>query len=182
MATSVPASIPRTTEGNVTTAGNTDTSFETHEDIKIPKQETKNIVKIDSGKTYDDIKVDKTLNLDKIQERSTENLNVTKTDTIEKVSSPDHVLKSFPGSVPKSANLLDKVATRVRSPEKTGSALDSSISEKVNVKAGLGSRWRHSTNDCLACVKTRPPSSHELREAFFAGTMFILKPQNIIVT
>ncbi|XP_013141294.1 PREDICTED: rapamycin-insensitive companion of mTOR [Papilio polytes] len=169
MATSVPASIPRTTEGNVTTAGNTDTSFETHEDIKIPKQETKNIVKIDSGKTYDDIKVDKTLNLDKIQERSTENLNVTKTDNIEKVSSPDHVLKSFPGSVPKSANLLDKVATRVRSPEKTGSALDSSISEKVNVKAGLGSRWRHSTNDCLACVKTRPPSSHELREAFFAA-------------
>ncbi|XP_049865894.1 rapamycin-insensitive companion of mTOR [Pectinophora gossypiella] len=30
-------------------------------------------------------------------------------------------------------------------------------------------RWRHSTADCLACVPTRPPSSHELREAFFAG-------------
>lgn len=30
-------------------------------------------------------------------------------------------------------------------------------------------RWRHSTVDCLACVPTRPPSTHELREAFFAG-------------
>lgn len=30
-------------------------------------------------------------------------------------------------------------------------------------------RWRHSTIDCLACVPTRPPSTHELREAFFAG-------------
>ncbi|CAG9785139.1 unnamed protein product [Diatraea saccharalis] len=30
-------------------------------------------------------------------------------------------------------------------------------------------RWRHSTAECLACVRTRPPSSHELREAFFAG-------------
>ncbi|XP_045493757.1 rapamycin-insensitive companion of mTOR isoform X2 [Colias croceus] len=30
------------------------------------------------------------------------------------------------------------------------------------------SKWRHATRDCLACVRTRPPSSHELREAFFA--------------
>ncbi|XP_063890175.1 rapamycin-insensitive companion of mTOR [Helicoverpa armigera] len=30
-------------------------------------------------------------------------------------------------------------------------------------------KWRHVTADCLACVRTRPPSSHELREAFFAG-------------
>lgn len=30
-------------------------------------------------------------------------------------------------------------------------------------------RWRHSAVDCLACVPTRPPSTHELREAFFAG-------------
>lgn len=30
-------------------------------------------------------------------------------------------------------------------------------------------RWRHSNIDCLACVPTRPPSTHELREAFFAG-------------
>ncbi|XP_052738397.1 rapamycin-insensitive companion of mTOR [Bicyclus anynana] len=28
--------------------------------------------------------------------------------------------------------------------------------------------WRHAAADCLACVRTRPPSSHELREAFFA--------------
>ncbi|XP_034824961.1 rapamycin-insensitive companion of mTOR [Maniola hyperantus] len=33
------------------------------------------------------------------------------------------------------------------------------------VKAAV---WRHSAADCLACVRTRPPSSHELREAFFA--------------
>lgn len=33
----------------------------------------------------------------------------------------------------------------------------------------IGSKWRHVTADCLACVRTRPPSSHELREAFFAG-------------
>ncbi|XP_038210521.1 rapamycin-insensitive companion of mTOR-like [Zerene cesonia] len=30
------------------------------------------------------------------------------------------------------------------------------------------SKWRHAARDCLACVRTRPPSSHELREAFFA--------------
>ncbi|XP_046960135.1 rapamycin-insensitive companion of mTOR [Vanessa cardui] len=31
-----------------------------------------------------------------------------------------------------------------------------------------GPAWRHATSQCLACVRTRPPSSHELREAFFA--------------
>ncbi|XP_039749145.1 rapamycin-insensitive companion of mTOR [Pararge aegeria] len=31
-----------------------------------------------------------------------------------------------------------------------------------------GAVWRHAASDCLACVRTRPPSSHELREAFFA--------------
>ncbi|XP_060801043.1 rapamycin-insensitive companion of mTOR [Amyelois transitella] len=31
-------------------------------------------------------------------------------------------------------------------------------------------KWKHSAADCLACVRTRPPSSHELREAFFAPT------------
>ncbi|XP_047986366.1 rapamycin-insensitive companion of mTOR [Leguminivora glycinivorella] len=30
-------------------------------------------------------------------------------------------------------------------------------------------RWKHAANECLACVRTRPPSSHELREAFFLG-------------
>lgn len=35
-------------------------------------------------------------------------------------------------------------------------------------------KWRHVTADCLACVRTRPPSSHELREAFFAGRHVIL--------
>lgn len=34
-------------------------------------------------------------------------------------------------------------------------------------------RWRHSTVDCLACVPTRPPSTHELREAFFAGKFLL---------
>ncbi|XP_053602519.1 rapamycin-insensitive companion of mTOR [Plodia interpunctella] len=29
-------------------------------------------------------------------------------------------------------------------------------------------KWKHSAAECLACVRTRPPSSHELREAFFA--------------
>jgi hypothetical protein len=35
-------------------------------------------------------------------------------------------------------------------------------------------RWRHSAADCLACVRTQPPSVHELREAFFAGKFLIL--------
>ena len=41
----------------------------------------------------------------------------------------------------------------------------------ISVGGGRGSSkvWRHSAGDCLACVRTRPPSSHELREAFFAG-------------
>lgn len=36
-------------------------------------------------------------------------------------------------------------------------------------RVGKVGKWRHVASDCLACVKTRPPSSHELREAFFAG-------------
>ncbi|CAG5039959.1 unnamed protein product [Parnassius apollo] len=39
----------------------------------------------------------------------------------------------------------------------------------LKVNTGLEGRWRHSTNDCIACVRTRPPSSYELREAFFAA-------------
>ncbi|KAI8428632.1 hypothetical protein MSG28_007368 [Choristoneura fumiferana] len=31
------------------------------------------------------------------------------------------------------------------------------------------SKWRHAANECLVCTRTRPPSSHELREAFFLG-------------
>lgn len=45
------------------------------------------------------------------------------------------------------------------------------VTEAV-VSAGSSSsnrKWRHITADCLACVRTRPPSSHELREAFFAS-------------
>ncbi|XP_037299313.1 rapamycin-insensitive companion of mTOR isoform X2 [Manduca sexta] len=30
-------------------------------------------------------------------------------------------------------------------------------------------KWLHSASNCLACARTRPPSSYELREAFFAG-------------
>lgn len=38
---------------------------------------------------------------------------------------------------------------------------------------GVGSAgWRHVTAACLSCVRTRPPSAHELREAFFAGTHY----------
>lgn len=49
----------------------------------------------------------------------------------------------------------------------TGANGSATLSERVKVGRG---RWRHSASDCLACVRTRPPSSHELREAFFAGT------------
>lgn len=46
----------------------------------------------------------------------------------------------------------------------------------ISVGSGRGASkvWRHSAADCLACVRTRPPSSHELREAFFAGTYLTL--------
>lgn len=45
------------------------------------------------------------------------------------------------------------------------------VSENLASIASMSSskKWQHSTADCLACVRTRPPSSHELREAFFAG-------------
>lgn len=36
------------------------------------------------------------------------------------------------------------------------------------------SKWRHSANECLVCARSRPPSSHELREAFFLGKIFTL--------
>ncbi|KAJ8732665.1 hypothetical protein PYW07_015264 [Mythimna separata] len=44
------------------------------------------------------------------------------------------------------------------------------VTEAANASSSSSSKkWRHITADCLACVRTRPPSSHELREAFFAG-------------
>lgn len=45
------------------------------------------------------------------------------------------------------------------------------LSEHIasSASASANKKWRHATGDCLACVRTRPPSSHELREAFFAG-------------
>ncbi|RVE41299.1 hypothetical protein evm_014048 [Chilo suppressalis] len=39
----------------------------------------------------------------------------------------------------------------------------------IGVVTRQSNRWRHSVAECLACMRTRPPSSHELREAFFAG-------------
>uniref|UniRef100_A0A2A4J023 Rapamycin-insensitive companion of mTOR domain-containing protein n=1 Tax=Heliothis virescens TaxID=7102 RepID=A0A2A4J023_HELVI len=51
-----------------------------------------------------------------------------------------------------------------------GGDMVQSIGAVVNDAASASSKkWRHVTADCLACVRTRPPSSHELREAFFAG-------------
>lgn len=32
-----------------------------------------------------------------------------------------------------------------------------------------GKVWHHVAADCLACARVRPPSSHELRKAYFAG-------------
>ncbi|KAL0840448.1 hypothetical protein ABMA28_015699 [Loxostege sticticalis] len=46
---------------------------------------------------------------------------------------------------------------------------ENSLSTAGGVPTRNVNRWRHSTSDCLACVRTRPPSSHELREMFFAG-------------
>ncbi|KAF9798869.1 hypothetical protein SFRURICE_020433 [Spodoptera frugiperda] len=49
-------------------------------------------------------------------------------------------------------------------------AVPSATEGPVSVGSSSSSRkWRHISSDCLACVRTRPPSSHELREAFFAG-------------
>lgn len=51
-----------------------------------------------------------------------------------------------------------------------GDSVAQSIGAVVTEVSSSSSRkWRHATADCLACVRTRPPSSHELREAFFAG-------------
>ncbi|XP_026729335.1 rapamycin-insensitive companion of mTOR [Trichoplusia ni] len=50
-----------------------------------------------------------------------------------------------------------------------GESVAQSIGAVVTEVSSSSSRkWRHATADCLACVRTRPPSSHELREAFFA--------------
>ena len=50
--------------------------------------------------------------------------------------------------------------------------VQSAVVTDVGVSAASSTanrKWRHITADCLACVRTRPPSAHELREAFFAG-------------
>lgn len=55
--------------------------------------------------------------------------------------------------------------------ENNGQNAGAAVTETaVNTSASSTNRkWRHVSTDCLACVRTRPPSSHELREAFFAG-------------
>lgn len=40
------------------------------------------------------------------------------------------------------------------------------------VTSARGRVWNHVASDCLACARIRPPSSHELREAFFAGEIW----------
>ncbi|XP_072940990.1 rapamycin-insensitive companion of mTOR isoform X2 [Epargyreus clarus] len=64
------------------------------------------------------------------------------------------------------------VQTEVRD-KSVASAVYTGTSEMQTSVSGAGGvarqRWRHSAAQCLACVRTRPPSSHELREAFFAG-------------
>ncbi|XP_061377778.1 rapamycin-insensitive companion of mTOR [Danaus plexippus] len=68
-------------------------------------------------------------------------------------------------------------ASKVESDIKTDdrSKSDITVTDKREVRednmygrVGKVGKWRHVASDCLACVKTRPPSSHELREAFFA--------------
>lgn len=64
---------------------------------------------------------------------------------------------------------------------KTQAVGDNENSLSVGVTSRNANRWRHSAGDCLACVRTRPPSSHELREAFFAGKpSYILCPLKLL--
>ncbi|CAH2075234.1 unnamed protein product, partial [Iphiclides podalirius] len=95
--------------------------------------------------------------------------------------SPDHVDGEIFNVLPTSGGvdfdvggMRNKVETKVADTERVAGKVEQTIgatnsvtfSGKVEATRG---RWRHSTSDCLACVQTRPPSSHELREAFFAA-------------
>ncbi|XP_063379404.1 rapamycin-insensitive companion of mTOR [Cydia fagiglandana] len=67
----------------------------------------------------------------------------------------------------KEANQKENEKTIERQSSVERSVHDTS-NERVAKESNDGT-WRHAANECLACVRTRPPSSHELREAFFLG-------------
>ncbi|XP_045512078.1 rapamycin-insensitive companion of mTOR [Pieris brassicae] len=77
-------------------------------------------------------------------------------ENVEKRVTPD--VNKDPTAIDKKANENDYDDSYVK---------DVSASTLVASSARPG-KWKHGTRDCLACVRTRPPSSHELREAFFA--------------
>lgn len=63
-------------------------------------------------------------------------------------------------NVPETGDSSDRTLTE----DNVTSTKDVPLSENV-----AKFKWQHSSNNCLACVRTRPPSSYELREAFFAA-------------
>ncbi|XP_061709470.1 LOW QUALITY PROTEIN: uncharacterized protein LOC133519480 [Cydia pomonella] len=63
----------------------------------------------------------------------------------------------------------EKAIERQSSVERSFNDSSSNIDKEAKLESTNDGKWRHAANECLACVRTRPPSSHELREAFFFG-------------
>ncbi|GBP15175.1 Rapamycin-insensitive companion of mTOR [Eumeta japonica] len=83
------------------------------------------------------------------------------------------ILESYAGDT---SFVLDTSTTiteskMIASPDNQSYSSNRGLSNVV-VASGESSAWRHATNNCLACARTRPPSAHELREAFFAVLIF----------
>lgn len=102
----------------------------------------------------------------------------SKTDvSFESVTKDKETDETIEKSEETAKNDTDSDVTKTEELRKEGE--DKPMEEKIlsaiaeSVTTGRSKVWRHGTADCLACARTRPPSSHELREAFFAGEIFI---------
>ncbi|XP_063621105.1 rapamycin-insensitive companion of mTOR [Cydia splendana] len=69
----------------------------------------------------------------------------------------------------KEANQKENEKTIERQSSVERSVNEPTSNEREAKESSNDGTWRHAASECLACVRTRPPSSHELREAFFLG-------------
>ncbi|XP_068630282.1 rapamycin-insensitive companion of mTOR [Battus philenor] len=181
-------SIAQTTENKVTTAtSNVDANINVvvqDTNIKTTKEHVDSAVEINVTNTVsieDDVTKLKSLGKIPCVENVRQDVQNPTIIDIMKVTSPEMKTdKSVAegGRTKTVINLPDATERKVTTPESTAPKYTLDLTcpteltmspEKLSVRTGFSFRWRHSTNDCLACVRTRPPSSHELREAFFAA-------------
>ncbi|KAJ2946926.1 hypothetical protein O0L34_g16268 [Tuta absoluta] len=94
---------------------------------------------------------------------------ITETANVSDAGAPSTSTSGVRSNVSTTASETGTVSSKTEGVVKPTVPVTSSAGASETGHASTVERWRHHAADCLACVPTRPPSSHQLREAFFAG-------------